>query len=58
MLKFYIVFSLCLEKDRIGTWRQMNEGMKQMSKGYETVRTKGTFKTRRQTKQIYIYNKI
>ena len=35
----------------------MNEDMKQMSKGYETARTKGTFKTRRQTKQIYIYNK-
>ena len=57
MLKFYIVFSLCLEKGRIGTWRQMNEDMKQMSKGYETARTKGIFKTRRQTKQIYIYNK-
>ena len=27
--------------------------MKQVSKGYETVRTKGTFKTRRRTKQIY-----
>ena len=24
---------------------------------YETARTKGTFKTRRQTKQIYIHNK-
>ena len=52
--KFYVkvlyVFSLCLEKDRIGTWRQMNEDMKQMSKGYETVQTKGTFKTRQQTK--------
>ena len=35
----------------------MNEDMKQMSKGYETARTKGTFKTRQQTKQIYIYNK-
>ena len=57
MLKFYIVFSLCLEKGRIGTWRQMNEYMKQMSKGYETARTKRTFKTRRQTKQIYIYSK-
>ena len=57
MSKFYIVFSLCLEKGRIGTWRQMNEDMKQMRKGYETVRAKGTFKTRRQTKQIYIYNK-
>ena len=54
MLKFYIVFSLCLEKGRIGTWRQKNEDMKQMSKGFETARTKGTFKTRRQTKQIYI----
>ena len=32
MLKFYIVFSLCLEKGRIGTWRQMSEDMKQMSK--------------------------
>ena len=57
MLKFYIVFSLCLEKGRIGRWKQMDEDMKQMSKGYETARTKGTFKTRRQTKQIYIYNK-
>ena len=28
-----------------------------MSKGYETARTKGTFKTRRQTKQIYILYK-
>ena len=45
---------LYLEKGRIGTWRQMKEGMKPMSKGYETARTKGTFKTRRQTKQIYI----
>ena len=35
----------------------MNENMKQQSKRYETVQTKGTFKTRRQTKQIYIYNK-
>ena len=35
----------------------MNGDMKQMSKGYETARTKGTFKTRRQIKQIYIYNK-
>ena len=35
----------------------MNENKKQMSKGYETARTKGTFKTRRQTKQISIYNK-
>ena len=35
----------------------MNEDMKQMSKGYETARTKRTFKTRRHTKQIYIYNK-
>ena len=35
----------------------MNENMKQMSKGYETVRTKGIFKTRWRTKQIYIYNK-
>ena len=43
---------------RSPTWiKQMNEDMKQMSKGYETKRTKGTFKTRRQTKQIYIYNK-
>ena len=42
-------------KDKIGTWRQMNEDMKQMSKGYETARKKkGTSKTRRQTKQIYI----
>ena len=49
MLKFDIVFSLvvCLEKGILGTWRQMKEGMKQMSKGYETARTKGTFKTRR-----------
>ena len=31
--------------------------MKPMSKGYEMARTKGTFKTRWQTKQIYIYNK-
>ena len=31
--------------------------MNEMSKGYETARTKGTFKTRRQTKQIYIYKK-
>ena len=31
--------------------------MKPISEGYETARTKGTFKTRRQTKQIYIYNK-
>ena len=30
--------------------KPMNEDMKQMSKGYETARTKGTFKTRRQTK--------
>ena len=37
--------------------KPMNEDMKQMSQGYETARTKGTFKTRRQTKQIYIYNK-
>ena len=58
MLKFYIVFSLCLEKGRIGTWRQMNEDMKQMNKRYETARTKETFKTRQQTKQIYIHNKI
>ena len=51
-------FSLCLEKGRIGIWiKQMNEDMKQMSKGYETARTKATFKTRRQAKQIYIYNK-
>ena len=57
MLKLYIVFSLCLEKGRIGRWRQMKEDMKQMSKGYETARTKETFKTRRQTKQIYIHNK-
>ena len=35
----------------------MKEDMKQMSKGYETARTKRTSKTRRQTKQIYIYNK-
>ena len=61
-LKFNVkVLYLCLchvlEKGRIGTWRQMNEDMKQMSKGYETARTKGTFKTRRQTKQIYFYNK-
>ena len=28
MLKFYVAFSLCLEKGRIGTWRQMNEDMK------------------------------
>ena len=35
----------------------MTKNMKQMSKGYETAQTKGTFKTRRQTKQIYIYNK-
>ena len=27
------------------------------SKGCKTARTKGTFKTRRQTKQIYIHNK-
>ena len=33
--------------------KQMNEDMKQMSKGYETAQTKGTFKTRQQTKQIY-----
>ena len=32
----------------------MNEHMKQMSKVYEKAWTKGTFKTRRQTKQIYI----
>ena len=31
--------------------------MEQMTKGYETARTKGTFKTRQQTKQIHIYNK-
>ena len=31
--------------------------IKPMSEGYETARTKGTFKTRRQTKQNYIYNK-
>ena len=30
--------------------------MNEMSKWYETAQTKGTFKTRRQTKQIYIYN--
>ena len=36
---------------------QMNEDMKQMSKGYETARTKGTFKARRPTKQIYTHNK-
>ena len=35
----------------------MNEDMKKMSIGYETARTKGTFKTRRQTKQIYIYKR-
>ena len=35
----------------------MSEVMRQTSKGYETARTKGTIKTRRQTKQIYIYNK-
>ena len=35
----------------------MNEALKQTSKGYETARTKGIFKTKRQTKQIYIYNK-
>ena len=51
------MFRLCLEKGRIGTWRQMNEDMKQMSKRYQKARTKGTLKTRRQTKQIYIYNK-
>ena len=32
MLRFYIVFSLvlCLEKGRLGTWRQMQQ-MKQMN---------------------------
>ena len=52
MLKFRIVFSLVF--GRIGIWRQMNEDMQQMSKGYETARTKGSFKTMRQTKQIYV----
>ena len=33
--------------------KQMNED-NQMSKRYETARKKGTFKTRRRTKQIYI----
>ena len=28
-----------------------------MSEGYETARTKGTVKKKRQTKQIYIYNR-
>ena len=49
MLRFYIVFDfvVCLEKSRIGTWiKQMNEGMKQISKGYETAQTKGTFKNK------------
>ena len=52
--KFNVNKVYVLEKGRIGTWRQMNGDMQQMSKRYETVRTKGTFKTRRQTKQIYI----
>ena len=32
--------------------------MKPMNEEYEMAWTKGTFKTRRQTKQIYIYTKL
>ena len=52
---------LCLEK---GTWKEGNRHTETNVVNevnelrYETARTKGTFKTRRQTKQIYIYNKI
>ena len=38
---------------KVCVWmKQINEDMQQMSKGYETAQTKGTFKTRWQTKQI------
>ena len=34
------MFSLCLEKGRIGAWRQMNEDMKQMSKAGQREHSK------------------